>query len=419
MNSYGAADTVVHARTAADVAGAIHHARDTGIALTVRNGGHSIARHSTAHGGLLLDVRGLNGMTVLDRSQGLVRVGAGATWGLVAKRLAPYGLAISAGDTASVGVGGLTLGGGIGWMVRRYGLAIDAVVAAEVVTADGRVRTVDARHDPDLFWALRGGGGNVGVVTRLDFVAARVSEVVTGSIAYDPGEPHALVRGWRDHLRASDDRLTTILSIVPETPAGPPRTVVQWCFSEPDRAAAERATAGLREIAGVVADDTAVVPYADVLEEHEMPEGMQVAMRNALVPALSDDCIDAALALRGGAPTVVAFRGLGGALDWVAPDATAFAHRDAEAMVLAARMAPPGAPTPSFDAPTDDWAAVARHGTGAYVGFLDQAGPDDVASVYPPATYARLAAVKAAYDPGNLFRRNHNVVPVREGAPTL
>ncbi|MGH1561201.1 FAD-binding oxidoreductase [Mumia sp. DW29H23] len=419
MTSYGTPDTVVHARTSADVAGAIHHARDTGAPLTVRSGGHSIAGHSTAGGGLLLDLRGLHSMAVVDRSRGLVRIGTGATWGMVAQRLAPYGLAITAGDTASVGVGGLTLGGGIGWMVRRYGLAIDSVVAAEIVTADGRVRTVDAGHDPDLFWALRGGGGNVGVVTRLDFVAARVSDVVTGTIAYDAADPGAVLRGWRDHLRTSDDRLTTVVALVPETPMGPAQTVVRWCFSEPDRGAADQATAGLRTLARVVADDTAVVPYADVLEEHEMPPGMQVAMRNTLVPTLSDACLDAALALRSGAPTVVSLRGLGGAVDWVAPEATAFAHRDAEAMVIAARMAPPGAPTPSLDGPADEWDAVARHGTGSYVGFLDESTPDAVARVYPPATYARLAEVKRAYDPDNLFRRNHNVVPDREVAPTL
>ncbi|KAA1425149.1 FAD-binding oxidoreductase [Mumia zhuanghuii] len=419
MTSYGTPDTVVHARTAADVAGAIHHARDTGTPLTVRSGGHSIAGHSTAAGGLLLDLRGLYGIQVLDASRGLVRVGAGATWGLVARRLAPYGLAISAGDTASVGVGGLTLGGGIGWMVRRYGLAIDSVVGAEIVTADGRVRTVDRDRDPDLFWALRGGGGNAGVVTRLDFVAARVSKVVTGTIAYDAGEPAAVLRGWRDHLRTSDDRLTSVASLVPETPAGPAQLVVRWCFSEHDPVAADRATAPLRRIGSVVGDDVAVIPYAEVLEEHVMPDGMQVAMRNALVPSLSDDGLDAALALAAATPTVLAFRGLGGAVEWVDRDATAFAHRDAEAMVIAARMAPPGAPVPSLDGPGDDWAAVARHGTGAYVGFLDESDPAAVASAYPEETYARLAAVKHAYDPENLFRRNHNVVPERGATPTL
>ncbi|MFD1824598.1 FAD-binding oxidoreductase [Mumia zhuanghuii] len=411
MSTYGTPDTVVHARTARDVAGAIHHARDTGITLTVRSGGHSIAGLSTADSGLLLDVRGLNRMTVLDRSRGLVRIGTGATWGMVAARLAPYGLAITAGDTASVGVGGLTLGGGIGWMVRRYGLAVDAVVAAEIVTADGRIRRVDADHEPELFWALRGGGGNVGVVTSLDLEAAPVSRVVFGALSYEVRDLDRLVRGWRDHLQTSDDRLTTILALTPATPMGPAEAVVQWCFAEPDEAAASKALAGLRQIGTVVGDAAAVVPYADVLEEHEMPEGMQVAMRNTLVPTLSDACIDDALAFAAQTPTVLVLRGLGGAMGWVPDDAMAFAHRDAEAMVLAARMAPPGAPAPSLDGPEDDWAAVARHGTGSYVGFLDDAGAETVVSVYPPASYARLAAVKRAYDPDNLFRRTHNVPP--------
>ena len=417
MTSYGSPDAIVHARTAADVAGAIHHARDTGTTLTVRSGGHSVARLSTADDGLLLDVRGLNRIAVLDRSRGLVRIGTGATWGMVAARLAPYGLAVTAGDTASVGVGGLALGGGVGWMVRRYGLAIDAVVGAEVVTADGRVRRVDADHDPDLFWALRGGSGNVGVVTSLDVEAAPVSRVVFGALSYEVKELEGLLRGWRDHLRRSDDRLTSVLALTPATPMGPPRAVVQWCFSEPDEAGASKAVAGLRGIGTVVGDEAAVVPYAEVLEDHEMPDGMGVAMRNALVPDLSDACLDAALALTVQVPTALVLRGLGGAVGWVPRDATAFAHRDAEAMVVAARMAPPGAPVPTLDGPGDDWEAVACHGTGAYVGFLDEAHPQAVASVYPPATYARLAAVKRAYDPDNLFRRTHNVPPAPPADP--
>lgn len=417
MTTYGTPETVVHARTTADVAGAIHLARDAGVPLTVRSGGHSVAGHSTADGGVLLDLRGLHRITLLDRARGRVRIGAGATWGTVGQRLAPYGLAITAGDTASVGVGGLTLGGGIGWMVRRYGLAVDSVVGAHVVTADGRLRHVDAAHDPDLFWAIRGGGGNVGVVTTLDMEAAAVSEVVFGVLTYEVRDVGALVRGWRDHLRTSDDRVTSVLALTPETPMGPAQAVVQWCFAESDHAAATRATAGLRALGTVLADEYAVIPYPDVLEEHDMPEGMQVAMRNALVPALTDDAIDAALALRDAAPTVIALRGLGGAVSWVAPDATAFAHRDAEAMVLAARMAPPGAPAPSLGGPGDDWEAVARHGTGAYVGFVDGADPDAARLIYPPQTYARLAAVKAAYDPDNLFRSNHNVPPARTTEP--
>ena len=141
-----------------------------------------------------------------------------------------------------VGVGGLALGGGIGWMVRRYGLTIDAVVGAEIVTADGRVRTVDADRDPDLFWALRGGGGNVGVVTSLDVVAAPVSRVVRGTISYDVSDPAVLLRGWRDHLLSSDERLTSIVMLLPETPVGPAQALAEWCFAEPDPVAADRAT---------------------------------------------------------------------------------------------------------------------------------------------------------------------------------
>ena len=166
MFAIGTPDLVVRPRDASGVAAALRYAAEAGLPVSVRSGGHSLAGHSTNDGGMVIDLRHLREVRVLDRDTRRVRVGAGATWGQVAAALRQAGLALTAGDTASVGVGGLTLAGGIGWMVRRYGLAIDAVTAADVVTADGQLVRADATEHPDLLWALRGGGGNFGVVAQ-------------------------------------------------------------------------------------------------------------------------------------------------------------------------------------------------------------------------------------------------------------
>ena len=181
-----------------EVATALRHAVRHDLAVSVRSGGHSPLGHSTNTGGMVIDLAHLDAVEVLDADRRLVRVGGGATWGKVSAALDPHGWALTAGDTADVGVGGLTLGGGIGWLVRRYGLAVDNLVGARVVTADGRLVTASADEHPDLFWALRGGGGNFGVVVDFDFVAQPVSTVHYGMITYQVDDPADLLRRWRE-----------------------------------------------------------------------------------------------------------------------------------------------------------------------------------------------------------------------------
>src|SRR5689334_25136120 len=215
----GTPDLIVRPRDASGVAVAVRYAVGAGLPVSVRSGGHSPAGHSTSDGGVVIDLRHLREVRVLDPGTRRVRVGAGATWGAVAATLQRSGLALTSGDTASVGVGGLTLAGGIGWMVRRYGLAIDAVTGADLVTADGQLVRADATEHPDLLWALRGGGGNFGVVVSLDFTAQPVGAVHYGTIAYRLDTPlgtaacgaagglPGLVRAWRDLMRVSDEDL--------------------------------------------------------------------------------------------------------------------------------------------------------------------------------------------------------------------
>ena len=410
----GTPDLVVRPRDAAGVAAAVRYATAAGLAVTVRSGGHSMAGLSTHADGMVIDLRNLCGVEVLDRVTRRVRIGAGATWGRVAGVLAWYGLGLTAGDTREVGVGGLTLGGGIGWLVRRYGLAIDSLAAADLVTADGELIRADAEQHGDLFWALRGGGGNFGVVTSFEFTAQAVSTVHFGMIGYQPAGLTELIAGWRDLTQAGDENLTTILSLLPPMPgraAGPPTAMLQCCYAGPDGDAAAAALRPFRALAPVTADTVRAMPYADVLEASPvLPPGARMEMRNALVPAVDDATTGAIVDLLADG-AAIGLRGLGGAAARVAPDATAYAHRDAEALVVAGVMLPPGAPPQLAAAPLARWSPVAARSLGAYVNFLGTATDDDVANVYPPATYRRLARVKRRYDPGNVFRRTHNIRP--------
>ena len=424
----GTPDLVVRPRDPSGVAAALRYAADAGLPVSVRSGGHSPAGHSTNDGGMVIDLRHLRAVRILDRDTRRVRVGAGATWGEIAAALRPDGLALTSGDTASVGVGGLTLAGGIGWMVRRYGLAIDAVTAADVVTADGQLVRADDTEHPDLLWALRGGGGNFGVVVSLDFTAQPVDAVHYGAIAYRLDTPlgtaacgaagglPGLIRAWRDLMRASDENLTTALALVPPMMGRPSMVMLRCCYASADAAAATAALAPFRGLAPVAADEVRVVPYAGVLDETRMPPGMRVQMRNAFFRRLDNERATAVAGLfRDGA--AVELRSLGGAFGRVPADATAFAHRDASVFLVAGTMLPPGAPNEAADKALATWPAVAAQASGAYTGFSGQATDAAVAAAYPAATYQRLAAVKRRYDPDNVFRRNHNIRP--EGADLL
>src|SRR6185312_73525 len=215
FNQTGSPAVIVRAQGNEDIATAIRFARERRLALSVRSGGHGWSGLATNNGGLVIDLTALDTVRVVDEERRLVRVGAGARWGDVARSLAPHGLALSSGDTNQVGVGGLTLGGGIGWMARTYGLTIDSLVAAEIVIADGRTLRASAEEHPDLFWAIRGGGGNFGVVTSFDFHAQPVREIVGGSVIYDPAETQSVLAAWATSMREAPDELNSTIVLFP------------------------------------------------------------------------------------------------------------------------------------------------------------------------------------------------------------
>ena len=212
----------------------------------MRSGGHSPLGHSTNTGGMVIDLAHLDAVDVLDADRRLVRVGGGSTWGKVAAVLEPYGWALTSGDTADVGVGGLTLGGGMGWMVRRHGLAIDNLVGARVVTADGRLVTASADENSDLFWALRGGGGNFGVVVDFDFVAQPVGTVHYGTVTYQVDDPADLIRRWRNAMRLAPEELSSTLALMPQMPGAPRTANLLLCYAGAPGTAGDRRRRGHR-----------------------------------------------------------------------------------------------------------------------------------------------------------------------------
>jgi FAD/FMN-containing dehydrogenase len=411
----GTPDVILRPANVADVQTAVRFAAATGLPLAVRGGGHSFAGFGTAASGVVIDLGGLAGIEVVDAAYRLVRIGGGATWGAVAAALAPHRLAISSGDTRDVGVGGLTLGGGIGWKVRKYGLALDAMVGAEVVTASGEVLYASQDENPDLFWALRGGGGTLGIVTAFDFTAHPTTDVFHGRIAFPATELEQVLHGWAEYMCTAPADLTSLITFANPFAGGPNAPVEVFVAVDDD--GAERAGAVLGPIRGlgtVIADDVALKPYADVLVDAlTPPPGIRIVARSAFAEHESVSAVLGILAEVGATDTspVIAVRSVGGAVSQVPVDATAYAHRRAELMFSTVSAGP--APVLEATRPALDavWARLAPYHSGVYANFHSGAADADVAAAYPEETYKRLAAVKRQYDPENLFAGNHNVKP--------
>jgi FAD/FMN-containing dehydrogenase len=396
---------VLRPATAQEVAQGIRLAHDEGLQLAVRGGGHNALNFGNIDDGAVLDLSRLDFVDVLDGDR--VRIGGGATWGRVAEQLRPHGLALTSGDTASVGVGGLTQAGGVGWMVRKHGLTIDNLVSVEVVTATGDVVRASATENADLFWAIRGGAGNFGVVTAFEFQAQRVSTIHFGTIAFALDDVPQLLKGWSAVMRTAPDELTTTLLLMPGFGDFPPGAVLFVAYCGDDPAAIEP----LRAIGTVVSDDVAEKAYADVLEEAHPPPGVLPVIGNTLVDAIDDDLVSAVGSAYAAGGRVVFLRSLGGAAARVAPDATAFAHRSAEALIVSAAFLPLDASAEQVEAAQAVWRTIGDQGIGCYAGFLGSDTEADLAALWPAATRERLVEVKRAWDPDNTFRRNFNVSP--------
>jgi len=410
---------IVRAADAADVARTVTLAAANGLELAVRSGGHSLAGHGVSEGGIVLDLSPMKGL-LIDPDRRLAWAQPGLTAGEVTAAAAEHGLAVPFGDTASVGIGGLTTGGGIGFLTRKHGLTIDNLVAAELVTADGRIRTVDEEHDPELFWAVRGGGGNVGVVTRFVYRLVEAGLVVGGGLAL-PARPDVIV-GLVKAAAAAPDELTLISFVMqaPPAPFIPPDRVGELVVFvlgvyAGDLEAGQAAWAPIRALAEPVADLVGPMPYATIYQftsEGEKRGGGSI--RSWFADDLDRSDAEAILEFmrRAPGPAMTQIRVLGGAMARVDADATAFSQRDARIMVAAMAMFEDGAdPTP-----VDAWTAAfftafLNRVTGAYANFLGAEGEERVRSAYPHGAYESLAAIKRRYDPRNVFRLNQNIRP--------
>jgi len=314
------------------------------------------------------------------------------------------------------------LGGGVGWLVRQYGLALDSLLSARLVTAAGELITVSSDENPELFWAIRGGGGNFGIVIDFTFEAHPLAGVVHGVISFDDSSDlTTIVRGYRDALRDAPEELNVTFMLWPpmgpEMPGGPQLHVV---YGSPDEAAAMEAVAPLLAIPGVSGHDIRSKPYVDALDDPHPPEpGAPVPVivgDNGWVPELSNEAIDAIATMMDavGDGGVLMIRYLRGAFNRVGAESTAVAWREAEALVIAFAFLPPGADPALVAAAEAAWLPVETFTSGAYGNFLLYAGEKAVNRMYSPATRSRLAAVKHRWDPENLFSQNQNVAPAAD-----
>jgi len=414
---------IVRCAGVADVIRTVDLARTEGLPLAVRGGGHSIPGFSTVDGGIVLDLSRMRGIQV-DPTRRTAAAQAGCTWKDLDAETQQFGLATTGGLVSSTGIAGFTTGGGIGWLMRKHGLASDNLVGADVVTADGQLVHASPSDHPDLFWGLRGGGGNFGVVTSFEFQLHQVGPTVLSGLAFYPAdEAEQVLRGYRAACATAPDELTTLVNLttappvpfLPESVHGKPIIGIGGCWSG-DLDAGADATAPFRSLGTVIADVFAATPYAGWQQALDplYPRGIYNYFRSAFLRTVDDASLRVLLDSFATVPTPLTeihLQHLGGAVGRVPADATAFALRDQEFIVnVVAR-------TPNADGFADvvDWArgvtSALGPDAGTYVNFTGESTAAVVRASYPPDTYERLVELKNAYDPDNLFRLNQNIVP--------
>lgn len=420
---YGGIDrrpaAIARPRNADEVARVVSLAREAGLELAVRSGGHSFAGHSLSEGGLVLDLKEMRALDI-DTKNRTAWAETGLTAGEYTTAAGEHGLATGFGDTGSVGIGGITLGGGIGFLSRKYGLTIDDLLAAEVVTADGQIRRADAETHPDLFWAIRGGGGNFGVATRFQFRLHAVDTIVGGMLIL-PATPE-VIAGFAAEAEAAPESLTTIANVMPAPPMPflPAELhgqliLLAMVACVGDVETGERAIAPLRALATPIADMLRPMTYPEMYlpeEEGYHPTAVAQTMFIDAIDRSAAETIVGHLQASDAPVRVAQLRVLGGAVARVPAEATAYPHRKQRIMVNLAAFYEGTEERAVRQAWVSEFAAALNQGDdSAYVNFLGDEGPARVRDAYPPATWERLAAIKARYDPTNLFHLNHNIPP--------
>jgi FAD/FMN-containing dehydrogenase len=414
---------IVRVADATDVSRVVSLARESGLELAVRSGGHSVAGHCTTEGGILLDLSEMKNLEI-DVERRTAWAQTGLTAGEYSAAAGAHGLATGFGDTGSVGIGGITLGGGVGYLVRKHGLTIDDLLAAEVVTADGELLRVDAERHPDLFWAIRGGGGNFGVATRFRYRLHQVDMFVGGMLVL-PATPE-VIASFVAEADAAPEELSTIANVMtaPPMPFLPAEVhgeliIMAMMAYAGEVEAGERAIAPFRALATPIVDMVKPMPYPEIYPPEEGDYHPVASARTMFVDTIDRpvaqtivDHLQSSTALMAAAQ----IRVLGGAMARVPAEATAFAHRSSRIMVNVAALYERPDQAAEYEPWVTAFAAALRQGDGgAYVGFLGEEGEGRVHAAYPGSTWERLTEIKGRYDPTNLFRLNQNVPPATRG----
>ena len=423
---------VARCKGVADTLTAVRFARSQNLLTAVRGGGHNVAGFGTCDGGIVIDLSAMKGMRV-DPEARTARAQPGLTWGEFDRETQAFGLATTGGLVTTTGIAGFTLGGGIGWLMRKHGLTSDNLISADVVTADGRLLTASSASHPDLFWALRGGGGNFGIVTSFEYRLHPVGPVVLGGAVFHPAaKAREVLRFYNRWAATLPDEMTSMVAFItapplPFIPArlhGTPMIAVAACHAgsveDGQRVAQPLIAFGPPEVAHV-----GPVPYRILqgMFDASAPRGIHSYWKTHYVADLSDTAIDALVAetakMRSLSPfTTLHIHHLEGAVGRVAPDATAFRHRSPRyAMNIVGLWTAGEQPDPHIAWVRRTFDAVQPFATGApYLNFLGDEGADRVRAAYGAETYDRLAGIKHRYDPANFFRVNQNIRPA---APSL
>jgi len=401
---------------ASDVIACVQFAREHHLLVSVRGGGHSVAGNAVCDDGLMIDLSSMRGIRV-DPVGRKVRAEPGLTWGDFDRETQAFGLATTGGLFSPTGIAGLTLGGGLGWLHGLHGLACDNLLSADVVTADGRLLTASDAENPDLFWALRGGGGNFGIATSLEYRLHPVGPVLAGELIYPIARAAEVLRFYREFLPGTPDALRTDIGVV----TAPDGDLVIGIIPSYVGAIAEgeRAVEPLRRL-GPSADMVRPMTYLGLqtMLDELLPAGRRNYWKSSILPALDDGAIETLIACGRASPSptsLLTLEPICGAASRVSPDATAFPHRgDSYSLLLLATWTDPAATDRHIRWARETWEAMQPFTAGrVYVNYLSD-GEGRVLEAYG-ANYTRLAALKTKYDPENFFRVNQNIRPAAEG----
>jgi FAD/FMN-containing dehydrogenase len=406
---------IIRCREVSDILRALDFAHRHDLVVAVRGGGHNVAGKAVCDHGMVIDLSPMKAIQV-DPGARTVRAEPGLTWGEFDRVTQAHGLATTGGFVSTTGIAGLTLGGGLGWLMRKHGLACDNLQSVEIVTADGQQRRADATENPDLFWAVRGGGGNFGIVTAFQYQLQPVGQLVAGAVFFPLEQARDVLRFYRELMAAAPDELIAYALFL-TSPDGVPMFAIAACYVGPLETG-EQALRPIRRFGRPVADSVRPMSYLEMQSMFDpgFPSGRLNHWKSSVLPDLHDEAIDILVANSAAVPSPLsawALEPFGGAVGRVGSDETAFTHRRARYNLVIVGMWTDPAESPTNIRWTRElWSAMQPFSSEAvYVNYLDADETDRVPEAYGAATYQRLRHLKERYDPGNFFRINQNIGP--------